>query len=55
MVYDKQGSALRVETTLNHVRDIKTDRPKEGDPDGPRACVARRPDSRATTAGHEER
>lgn len=36
-MYDKQGSALRVETTLNQVRGIKTYRPKEGDPDGPRA------------------
>jgi hypothetical protein len=33
-MYDKQGSVLRVETTLNQPRDIKVYRPKEGDQDG---------------------
>jgi hypothetical protein len=32
--YDKQGSVLRVETTLNEVKDFKSYRPKEGDPEG---------------------
>lgn len=36
-MYDKQGSVLRVETTLNRVRELKTYRPKEGDPGGPRS------------------
>jgi hypothetical protein len=34
-VYDKQGSILRVETTINEPRDFRVYRPKEGDPDGP--------------------
>jgi hypothetical protein len=34
-MYDKQGSVLRVETTINDARDLKVFRPKEGDPDGP--------------------
>ena len=29
-VYDKQGSVLRIETTVNHPRDFKVYRPKEG-------------------------
>jgi len=33
--YDKQGSILRIETTLNNVRDLKVYRPKQGDPEGP--------------------
>jgi hypothetical protein len=33
-MYDKQGSVLRVETTLNDPSDIKVYRPKEGDPKG---------------------
>ena len=33
-MYDKQGSVLRVETTLNNVSDLKVYRPKEGDDDG---------------------
>lgn len=33
-MYDKQGSVLRVETTINDVRDMKVYRPKEGDPGG---------------------
>ena len=33
--YDKHGSILRIETTLNNVRDFKVYRPKEGDPEGP--------------------
>jgi hypothetical protein len=35
-LYDKQGSVLRVETTLNDVSDLKTYRPKEGDECGPK-------------------
>jgi hypothetical protein len=35
-IYDKQGSVLRVETTINDPMDFKVYRPKEGDPDGPR-------------------
>ena len=35
-MYDKQGSVLRVETTINDPRDLKVYRPKEGDgPDAP--------------------
>jgi hypothetical protein len=30
-MYDKQGSVLRVETTLNDARDLKVYRPKEGE------------------------
>ncbi len=33
-MYDKQGSVLRIETTLNQPRDLKVFRPKEGDVDG---------------------
>jgi hypothetical protein len=33
-LYDKQGSVLRVETTINKPRDIKVYRPKENDPSG---------------------
>jgi hypothetical protein len=33
-MYDKQGSVLRVETTINDARDMKVFRPKEGDEDG---------------------
>jgi hypothetical protein len=36
-MYDKQGSVLRVETTINDARDLKCHRPKEGDPQGPRS------------------
>jgi hypothetical protein len=32
--YDKQGSVLRVETTLNQVKDFKSYRPSEGEPEG---------------------
>lgn len=35
--YDKQGSVLRVETTITDARDMKSYRPKDGDPDGPKA------------------
>ena len=35
-LYDKQGTILRAETTINHPRDFKVFRPKEGDPEGPR-------------------
>jgi hypothetical protein len=33
-MYDKQGSVLRVETTINDAHDMKVYRPKEGDDDG---------------------
>ena len=36
-MYDKQGSVLRVETTLNHSRDMQVYRSKEGQPNGPKA------------------
>lgn len=36
-IYDKQGSVLRAETTINNPRDIKEFRPKEGDPNGTRS------------------
>jgi hypothetical protein len=36
-MYDKQGSVLRVETTINDARDIKVYRAVEGDPEGPKA------------------
>lgn len=35
-MYNKQGSVLRVETTLNNPRDLTVFRPKEGDPKGPK-------------------
>jgi hypothetical protein len=34
--YDKQGSVFRVETTIANARDMKSYRPKEGDPEGPK-------------------
>jgi hypothetical protein len=34
--YDKQGSVLRVETTITNARDMKSYRSKEGDPKGPK-------------------
>ncbi len=34
-MYDKQGSVLRVETTINHARGIKVYRRPEGQPDAP--------------------
>jgi hypothetical protein len=36
-MYDKQGSVLRVETTINQPRDMKVYRPKEGDEGGEKA------------------
>ncbi len=33
-MYDKQGSVLRVETTINDPRDMKVYRTKEGEPEG---------------------
>lgn len=33
-MYDKQGSVLRVETTINDASDMKVFRPKEGEPRG---------------------
>ena len=35
-MYDKQGSVLRIETTINDARDLKTYRAAEGDPRGPK-------------------
>lgn len=35
-MYDKQRSVLRIETTLNNVRDLKVFRRAEGNPDSPR-------------------
>ena len=34
--YDKQGSVLRVETTIANARDMKSYRASEGDPEGPK-------------------
>jgi hypothetical protein len=34
-VYDKQGSVLRVETTINDPSDFRVFRPKQNDPEGP--------------------
>jgi hypothetical protein len=36
-MYDKQGVVLRVETTVNDPRDLKSYRAKEGAPDGPKS------------------
>jgi hypothetical protein len=36
-MYNKAGSVLRVETTINDPRDMKAYRPKEGEPEGPKA------------------
>lgn len=36
-LYDKQGSVLRVETTINDAAGIKVYRAKQGDPRGPKA------------------
>jgi hypothetical protein len=36
-VYDKQGSVLRVETTVNHTRDFRVHRAAEKNPKGPRS------------------
>ena len=36
-MYDKQGSVLRIETTLNNPDDLRVYRPREGDPDGPKS------------------
>jgi len=34
-IYDKEGSVLRVETTVNTPQDFKVYRPKQGEPEGP--------------------
>ena len=34
-IYDKQGSVLRVETTINDPSDFRVFRPKQGAPEGP--------------------
>ena len=34
-LYDKQGSVLRVETTIQRAEGMRCYRPKEGDPNGP--------------------
>jgi hypothetical protein len=36
-MYDKQGRVLRIETTINSPREMKTYRPKEGDESGPKS------------------
>ena len=36
-MYDKQGRVLRIETTINRPREMKTYRPKEGDESGPKS------------------
>jgi hypothetical protein len=36
-MYDKQESVLRVETTINHTRQMKVYRTAENDPDGPKS------------------
>ncbi len=36
-MYDKQGSVLRVETTINDARDMKVYRTSESDPSGPKS------------------
>lgn len=36
-MYDKQGSVLRVETTINNTRQMKVFRTAENDPDGPQS------------------
>lgn len=36
-MYDKQGSLLRIETTLNNPDDVRVYRPREGDPGGPKS------------------
>jgi hypothetical protein len=36
-MYDKQGTVLRVETTINDARDLKVFRAKEGDKEGPKS------------------
>jgi hypothetical protein len=41
-LYDKQGSVLRVETTLNEVKGFKSYRTKADDPTGPRAWLPMR-------------
>lgn len=35
--YDKYGNVLRIETTVIHPQEFKVYRPKEGDPEGPKA------------------
>ena len=41
-MYDKQGSVLRVKTTVNDPRDMKVFRAKEIDPDGPMSWLSLR-------------
>lgn len=36
-MYDKQGSVLRIETTVNDPDDMRVYRPREGDPGGPKS------------------
>lgn len=36
-IYDKQGSILRVETTINRAEELKVYRSKENEPNGPKA------------------
>jgi hypothetical protein len=35
-MYDKQGSVLRIETAINHTREMKVYRASENDPEGPK-------------------
>jgi len=41
-LYDKEGSVLRTETTINCSEDFKVFRPREGDPEGPSSWRALR-------------
>lgn len=38
-MYDKQGSVLRIETTINDARDLRVYRAAESDPDGPKSWL----------------
>jgi hypothetical protein len=48
-MYDKQGSVLRVETTINDTSDFGVHRASEQDPSGPKKCG-----QTGETGGHEE-
>ncbi len=41
-MYDKQGSVLRIETTLNNPDDLRVYRLRKGHPDGPKSWGALR-------------
>jgi hypothetical protein len=38
-MYDKQGSVLRIETTINDARDLRVYRAAESNPDGPKSWL----------------